>query len=157
MSPTTGYPEHHEGVRGIARNEPWLSLEEDSWPIQEAIIALTRKVMSCCTVGNPAPSVTEVWQKMKNPQVGDFVVEPWVYKRASLDKKMKSLGYLVAKRTEWAETEEEFQKYILEDPDYAEDRSTDIGWYIQYGPNPEDVCRWTNCDIYAVPFSPDEP
>jgi hypothetical protein len=32
----------------------------------------------------------------------------------------------------------------------------DHAWYVQYGNDPGDVCRWVNCDFLAIPTDPRE-
>jgi len=66
------------------------------------------------------------------------------------------MGYFLAEREEWAQTDESWGSFKAGEVEAGyevseEDRITDKASYIQYGPNPEDVCRWTNCRVWAIP------
>jgi len=148
---TTQLLEPHEGVRGVAR---------DSDPILESVAAsklvanLGRHLYSATLVGNQAPKVTRLDARMHAPEVGDVIVVLDATYSSDPDTIWKSVGYLVARREEWATTREVWDQEKLEDPD-ANRWVEHEAWYIQYGPAPEDICRWTNCSVIAVPNADD--
>src|SRR5215467_3292917 len=146
------YQQPREDVVGIDRTgDDLLSLDERAVAHWNALIAMAKHLRTACGVGNPAPIVADIGKRIHNPQVGDLVVECtrviWGHRRTSDDDRLKGLGYLVEHRTEWAHTDDEWQRALTEDGYEADERPTDEAWYVQYGPDPGDVCRWTNCDF----------
>ena len=143
----------HEDVAGVQRDDDLLSLEESALAHRDALIAMAKHLKSTTLVGNPAPIVEEVHHRITHPRIGDLVMEVSAPYRKEVDTRVKSLGILVERRYEWWETDEEFERLKAEDPpSYTEaDRMTDEAWYVQYGPDPKDICRWTNCEFVALP------
>jgi hypothetical protein len=97
-----------------------------------------------------------MYERVRRPQVGDLVVETSTLYRAAPDGRLKSFGILLEHRDEWGETDEEWAAAKIEDDTLTEaDRTTDHAWYVQYGPEPDDVCRWVNCSFITVPIDLD--
>jgi hypothetical protein len=73
--------------------------------------------------------------------------------RSDVERRTMGFGILIAHREEWAQTDEEYQQSIDAGEVGADDkRWRDSAWYVQYGPQPDDVCRWVNCSFIAVPI-----
>jgi hypothetical protein len=141
--------------QGTPRSEPWLSLEDDEQQVRRLIARLAHETWESVCVGNPAPIVADRADRMRHPQPGDLVVEHSALYLASystdpaIEHVYKGVGYLVAVQEEPFYSEEA----IAHAPDdyTEEDRAmTEKVWYVQYGPDPEDVCRWVNCDFVAI-------
>ena len=148
----------HEGVRGTLRNaDDLLSLDDRAVSVRSILIGLASHLYSATLVGNPAPKVADMYERISTPKVGDLVVEMTAMYGTDVDRKVKGFGVLIDHRTEWASTDAEWEAYAAENPDDAasDGRWPDEAWYVQYGPQPEDVCRWTNCRFIVVPC-PDE-
>lgn len=153
----------HENIIGVDRSDSWLlSLDEQAVAHREVILALAEHVWSACLVGNPAPSVKRMYERLSRPAPGDLV---YVYDgtlRPDVETRTKALGCLIDRRTEWWITHAEHEAGWAEHrddydnrADYDSDRSVETAaWYVQYGPAPADVCRWTNCSVRVVPSDP---
>lgn len=155
------YPDHHEGITGRPLDpDGLLSLDMRAVPGREAVAALAKHLMTACMVGRPAPIVAAMGQRLRTPAPGDLVIERGrgMSRRSDLDTRIKALGYLIEHRDEWYDSAADWRAFELEDPDNAteDNRSRDHAWYIQYGPDPADVCRWTNCDFLMVPIGLDD-
>lgn len=151
------YKQPHEGITGADRGgDDLLSLDMSAVAHRDAIIAIARHLRSACLVGHPAPIVERMSQRMRNPRPGDLVFEPTMSASRRVDTRIKALGYLIEKRIEWRRTDEEWAADKTEDGGLTdEDRMTDKVWYVQYGSNPVDVCRWTNCTFEMIPVDLD--
>lgn len=148
----------HEDVRGVDRTgNDFLSLDESGVYHRDVLMALARHFYAAIRVGDPAPVVQRMYVDVVNPKVGDLVVENAKgFYAKDLDTRIKALGFLVERRREWWQTDEEYQKALDAgemDPD--DERPTDEAWYVQYGPNPGDICRWANCNFIAIPVGGD--
>lgn len=147
----------HEDITGTLRDDDdLLSLDERAMPVRAALVILTRHLSTATLVGNPAPVVARMSDRLRTPQVGDLVAESTTLMRAgarSHEDWYRGFGYLVEHRIEWWTTDEQWEADNAED-EYlkTEDRMTDHAWYVQYGPDPADVCRWVNCDFLVVPI-----
>jgi len=162
------YPDHREGIAGqnLVGTDAGaiVSLEDDAWPVREAIVSMARHLWSAVHVGHPAPIVEDMRRRMDAPRPGDLVVEhsalatiaysPERDTEERQDSRIKGLGYLITTRIEWFDSAADWAAHASEYPEDAteDNRSTDDAWYVQYGPNPEDVCRWTNCSFVLVPI-----
>jgi hypothetical protein len=149
----------HEDIAGTDRTgNDLLSLEPSAQAHRDALIALTRHLHTATLVGNPAPVVQRMCERIYSPQPGDLVVESSAgMHSADPKRRATALGYLVEKRREWWHTDEEWEQYKTEDGFVTDDdRMVDTAWYIQYGPNPGDIFRWVNCSFLVVPVDPDE-
>lgn len=134
-----------------------LSLEDDAVPARRAIYALSWHLQRATLVGDPAPIVAEMHDRMRHPQVGDLVVECTRGHYAAHAERgdwYRGIGILLAVQHEWLSTDEEWAA----DPDSAfeDNRAADEWAYVQYGPAPEDVCRWGNCEFMMVPWAKDQ-
>ncbi|MFD3523860.1 hypothetical protein [Streptomyces sp. NPDC058653] len=154
-SATTRYPKPREGVTGTERAEDdLLAIDDKSIARRLLTIGTVDALYAACLVGNPTPKVADMYARMTAPRPGDLVMELSTLRRKrEPDSLIKGFGILVDCREEWASTDEEWAAETASDQDLdpIRDRMTDRAWYIQYGPNAEDVCRWVNCEFIAVP------
>lgn len=165
------YPQPREGISGTDRDDDLLSLEEAAIPRRLLMAGMAKCLRDAVLVGNQAPSVARMWQRMKTPRPGDLVIETSTFYRRDEDDRIKAMGILVDHRTEWWQTDEEwaaeiaqeraaYEEFLLGsysqpgdgpfDPSTCE-RRTDHAWYVQYGPQAGDICRWVNCDFMMIP------
>ena len=163
------WPQPHEGITGTNRDGWLLSLDERAVPHREALIMMARHLRGATLVGNPAPVVRRMGERLIRPQPGDLVVSDEVlHGRRDLDSRIKGLGIFLAGRREWAETDAEWEAFCEEEraassltPDdltlicSEENRCTDTVYYIQYGPAAGDVCRWSNSSCTVLPVQVD--
>ena len=146
----------HEGVAGIDRDDWLLDLDMRALPHRDALASVAYNLQQASLVGNPAPIVKRIWDRISKPKIGDLVVEStyWFPNRDE-DHRAKSLGILVAKRSEWACSDDEWAKTVAEeDPEITAMEGRPIesdAWYIQYGSKAADICRWSNCTFIAIP------
>lgn len=104
-----------------------------------------------------------MYERISHPQRGDLVLVMDSLMRRDDDTKLKGLGILLDHRDEYFQTDEEWQEMLKEEKAVGYDsskepRQTDHFWYIQYGQDAEDICRWTNCTVLTVlthPFNVD--
>lgn len=154
---TEPWKQPHEDIRGVRHDNDLISIDESAIAHRTALIRMARHLQTVCMVGQPAPVVARMWERISNPRPGDLVVESTaIYgeRPERRDQRVKGLGYLLERRREWWHTDDEWAQLIAEDPHaYGEDdpRPTDDVWYVQYAPNPEAVCRWTNCSFIMLP------
>lgn len=119
----TGYPQPHAGIDGTPRTDPLLSLDDGD--IERVRRAVVDRVSSMSFWGRCAP-----------PRPGEFAVEETVLLGWAGGNWYQGFGILLARRRER--------------PCDADPR-TEEAWYIQYGPRPDDVCRWANSSFAAIP------
>lgn len=159
------YPQPHEGIVGRdLAGSMLLSLDEQAQQHRDALIAMARHLRTATLVGDPAPVVKRMYGRITKPQVGNLVVEESRGMHArDRETRTKAFGILIAERKEWYETDAEWAEIRREQIDCYEseadadaDRSKDHAWYVQYGPAPKDVCRWTNCSFLVLPLDPRE-
>lgn len=81
-------------------------------------------------VGHPAPVVAQMRAQMDSPSPGDRVVVMDHIYGNNADLKWKSSGVLLS-----VEFDEELGQV----------------WSVKYGPNDDDICRWSNCTVQAIP------
>ncbi len=152
------YPQPREGIVGARHDPPGLlSLDGVAVPYRDAIVAMVRHLGSTTVVGRPAPIVAGIDKRMSEPEVGDYVVEVtgagW-----SKDprRRLMAFGVLLARRQEWATSDADWAAEVAADHGLMDDdRVREDAWYVQYGPEPEDVCRWTDCDFRMAPVTVD--
>lgn len=140
----------HVGVRGDAR-------DADDFPagVYKAEVGRLASLLWTMTlVGNPSPAVREQHSRMRSPRTGDRVVVLDATYGAQPERLAKAVGYLVGRRDEWTETDEEWEASIADEFDDQE-RFAEPAWYVQYGPNAGDVCRWTNCNVVSIEAASD--
>lgn len=146
-----------EGVSGLDQDSDLLSLDHDAMEHRLALMIMANHLKSAVLVGNAAPIAQEIWERIRNPRIGDLVVEMTALSPRHPENRVHGLGILVERRTEWWETDEEWEQLKAEDGFMTdEDRRTDEAWYVQYGPRAKDICRWTNCMFTAIPLNPHE-
>ena len=145
-------PQPHEDIQGVDRSGSWLlALGEPAVAHRDALIALAMHLYQAVLVGNPAPRVARMYKRISCPQVGDLVVVRDGV-RGDVERRSKSLGFLVANRVEWGQTDDEWEAELAGgDVDASERGVEPDAWYVQYGSAPVDVCRWTNCSLITVP------
>lgn len=143
------YPKHFEGVTGTLRDEDdLLSLSDQALKRRRMMMDLAYVLYSATMVGDPAPKVADMYRRISNPVPGDLVLETSSFRRGE----MKAFGILLAKRDEYWHTDEQWEEDLADGAYYASDtRPTEDIWYVQYGPNPDDICRWHNCSFIMVP------
>lgn len=150
------YKQPHEDIVGIDRSGDWLlSLNKKAVAHRDALIAMAAHLYAATLVGNPAPVVRRMADRIRVPQIGDLVVEDGArYPRRDPEGTRRTgFGYFVARRVEWAESDEDYAAYLVKEPsevDYP--RGTDTAWYVQFGPEPQRICRWVNCSFITVPI-----
>jgi hypothetical protein len=151
-------PQPREGITGTLRDEDdLLSLDEKAIPRRAMMCAMAKCLQRAVTVGQPAPVVQRMSERMRHPQPGDLVVETSRMGRQHPD--VEAFGILLAHRREWWSTDAEWAAEMAGEPEElrgTDNRPTDHAWYVQYGPRPEDVCRWVNCEFIAIPLDPRE-
>ncbi|HEY6493305.1 MAG TPA: hypothetical protein VIZ43_08540 [Trebonia sp.] len=173
MSETNGksYPQPHEGITGTLRDQDdLLSLEGKAVAVRKMMAGLASVLRNAVMVGQPAPVVQRMSERMRDPQPGDLVTETSTMGRKA-DDWFKGFGILIAHRLEWWTTDAEWEQSVAEEracheeflrgpyahpgdadePWEPDERLTDHAWYVQYGPGPGDVCRWVNCEFTVVP------
>ena len=73
---TAALPQPWEGVTGTARDsDDLLSLEEEAMPRRRRMVMTALLLRKATLVGNQAPVVTKIFDRMSDPQPGDLVVE----------------------------------------------------------------------------------
>lgn len=146
----------HEGIVGLNRpDDLLLNTSTSALDMRKTVMFLTYNLHRALYRGPRYQNAAG----MEEPSVGDLVVVTdylpqmdHASERAPMERILHSLGYLVDYRLEWWHTDEEWQQ-LLNDGDYEpdEDRPTDWGYYVQYGRDPKDICRWVDCGILRVP------
>jgi hypothetical protein len=164
--------EPHEGIIGTERDDDLLDLAPEALRRRLIMCAMARAFHDAILVGNPVPIVKWMSERFRssllgphNFQPGDLLIESTtLYGGDHREMWMRGFGTYITDRQEWATPIEEYEEWIAEQKAYYEDsplnfhpedyvRHTDHAWYIQYGSNPGDVCRWTNCSFSVVPTS----
>jgi len=155
MNERRRFKQPHEDVTGFDRSDnDLLSLDERAVAHRDALIYLLGHLRSACMVGHPAPVVERMYRRMRSPRSGDLVVA-YMANMRDPNNRLKGFGYLIEKRVEWWETDAEWETTKAEDGYLTDaDRLTEEVWYVQYGPDPADVCRWANSDFTMVPIEP---
>lgn len=164
------YPQPREGIHGTDMADSWLlSLDEQAIPHREALLNLALHLRTAIMVGNPAPVVRRMGDRMRHPQPGDLACSTDVLYRRDPDDRLKGLGIFLGEREEWATTDAEWRSFCNHerahwagDPDADEmtalttsldNRARDRAYYLQYGPSAADICRWTNSEAMMIPVT----
>jgi hypothetical protein len=151
---TSNYKQPHEGIVGMDRTgDPLVTLDDELLPVRAALITVSGHLQTATQVGNPAPVVQRMNERLRSPQVGDLVVEQGKAAFMRAADWYRGFGYLVERRREWWVTDEEWEAEKREDETLSDaNRSVDEAWYIQYGSDAGDVCRWTDCSFRVIPI-----
>lgn len=123
---------------GVQRDDDLLALADAAVAHRRALVTLAHTVLSFAHVGGTSPVCQDIWTRMRTPVPGDFVVE-WtkgMSPRADRDTMVQANGILLGHQRE----------------QIGDGESEDV-WYVQYGPAPEDVCRWVNAEFFAFPIN----
>lgn len=160
------WPEPHEGIIGVARTEDdLLDLTVEALARRKIMCAMACALSQTMPFGDTPSGPAQIAKRLRSPQIGDLVVESTaLYDYPPGDRHHKGFGILLCVRTEWWDTQEVHDAHVAEERSYYEKhddleeyvpdpRPTDTAWYIQYGSNPEAVCRWTNCSFTALPLN----
>lgn len=135
-----------------------LALDEASLAWRRMLTLLAHELHNAVLVGNPAPKVRRIYERISDPQVGDFVYESTTLRRDDSEVWVRGSGFLTAITDEPLCTDEQWEQYKREEP-YLTDEDRDYGtervWYVRYGPSEQDVCRWVNASFLVVPMNPD--
>lgn len=145
------YKQPREDIRGEVRDGGLLSLDDAALPARNLLVIVAHHLAGACLVGNPAPMVAGLSERIRNPQLGDLV-----YETSTLFRREhpggNAFGYLVEHRREWWSTDQDWAQELVDDPSIGDEpRPVDTAWYVQYGPDPADICRWVNCEFHAIP------
>lgn len=157
------WPQPHEDVKGTERTrDDLLNLTEPAMHRRVAILNIARELWRAALQGAHSESGRDLYQRMTNPGIGDLVVET-VGMRHPLKRDSQGdvravtcFGILLGSRTEWACTDEDWQRYREEGaadgyPMPDDSRMTTEASYVQYGPAAADICRWVDCSLVALP------
>lgn len=160
MTLVATYPAPWQDVpAGTDRSEPWLALTPEAGECRLWLRVLGEATYhNALTAARPsaAPALNTFWTRMSSPRAGDLVMEvstPGILPMRR-DSLLKGFGFLVCEREEYVDTDDEWAKCADEYGD--QERPHDRIWYVQYGPEAADVCRWENCRFVALPKYEDE-
>lgn len=149
----TPYKQPHEDITGIDRSDSdLLSLDPQATAHRTALQAMAQYMSRVARLGNRSEVAQQMQQRIENPRPGDLVAEISVPITSRVPARPNALGYLIEQRREWGEYDTEWEQEKADDGTLDDgDRTTDTAWYIQYGPQATDVCRWTNCEFVVIP------
>lgn len=162
------YPEPHEGVQGVTRTrDDLLSLEGPAIARRMIVMDIAESLFKASLAGpvRPLSGEPSLFDQVSKPQIGDLVIERTTAFIRDPAQRARGFGILLGRRIEWACTKEQWTERCEEEAAacrehgdeegalaaLAEERLTDHAWYIQYGSDAADICRWTNCMFYRVP------
>lgn len=162
------YSEPHEGVQGVTRTrDDLLSLEDAAIARRMIVMDLAEELfkVSLAAPVRPWNGEPSLFDRISKPKIGDLVIERTSAFIREPGHRSRGFGILLGKRIEWACTKAEWAERCEEQAAsyrehgneemalevLAEERLTDHAWYIQYGSDAGDICRWTNCMFYTVP------
>jgi hypothetical protein len=131
------HPQPHEDIRGTDREDDLLSLEEAAVPRRLMMGGMAKCLRDAVLVGNQAPVVRRMWERMKDPQPGDLVIETSTFYRRNEDDRVKAMGILVAHRVEWWQTDAEWEAEV--EQERAAHEEFLLSSYAQPGDGPSAV------------------
>jgi len=144
--------EPHEAVVGTWRPHSVLSLDDAAIPFRDALLRMAYHLRTAITVGHPAPVVERMETRIRRPQPGDLVAEAdALMQRSTPEQRLHGLGILIETRVELMFTEQERREILAAGGAGDEGEVTAVAAYLQYGPKPEDICRWTDFDLIVLP------
>lgn len=162
----------YEGINGTARTgDDLLSLEDEAIAVRKVLVNLMTVIRKTTLVGQPAPIVRDISDRMGHPVPGDLVVEASTTLHRQTGDWYRGFGILLEHRREWWETDADWEVMVAQgradheeflrgpyahpgdadEPWEPDERRTDDAWYVQYGPGERDICRWVNCEFMMVP------
>ena len=153
----------NEGVTGTLRSDDLLSLADEAVNRRAIMMAMGYSYYRLALDGLFGKGGGgRAWVRCQKVQPGDLVMESMRGVLSLRDNGCdpRAFGILLDRRNEWAHTDEEWQDYLTSEGHAAdEERETrpvehDV-FYVQYGPQPDDICRWMNCTFIALPTSLD--
>jgi hypothetical protein len=128
--------------------DPLVSLDPALARLREAI-AETQHAYWRLTGLLSAP-IGAKWSKRRcEPRTGDLVYVVDALRHPDPDTRQKGFGYLVVAREEEMYDDETWERIKNQFRDDGPPPREPI-FYVQYGPDPEDVCRWSNASCFAV-------
>lgn len=140
-----------ERLRGTDRSgDPLLSLDGACIPLRRLL--LSSLWYTNYLYGMAGSPIGIDWQRrMRRPQVGElcFVTDHAISPGAGDDTIAKSFGYFLGEQREPVYDEKEWAE-VQDQYDDRKDCPTERVFYIQYGPAPDDVCRWANADHQVI-------
>jgi hypothetical protein len=149
---TEAWPQPYEGINGTVRDgDDLLSLEDEAMPRRRMMIMIGLNLRRATLVGNPAPIVAAMNERLSHPQPGDLVFETTTARRAGSEH--RGFGILLEHRREWCSTDEDWARDTADEPGELrgdDNRPADDAWYVQYGPGERDIARWTNAECAAI-------
>lgn len=144
----------YENVIGNDRpQDDLLEMNDRALLRRSLMLNLASAFLDSVVPGSSAMGNQELYSRMSTPRIGDLVMENTTAQNREADLKTRAMafGILLDHRREWAHTDAQWVQYCTENPDTEpEDRPSCAAWYIQYGPNAKDVCRWHNCAFWTV-------
>ncbi|AYD81388.1 hypothetical protein SEA_JUSTBECAUSE_233 [Streptomyces phage JustBecause] len=163
MLTESSWPQPHENVRGVDRTrDDLLSLEGPAVRRRAVILTIAYQLWQATLRGAHTEQGRAAYDRMDNPRMGDLVAELGTARRPrceTQDEKnsmVEGFGIFLGEREEWTCSHEEWRADVersrQEGEAYTlEDRATVKAMYVQYGPAAQDVCRWVNCSVMALP------
>lgn len=128
---------------GVDRADPLLSLEDDAQHVRRALLTMARHLWSTTLWAHSAPLGVEQFDRMRAPRPGDYVAEHSAAFRAAAGhdtgRWYHGFGVLIEARRESA-------------PGVVDAAGGEV-FYVQYGPAAEDVVRWENAEMLAIPLA----
>ncbi len=145
------YPEHHDMTGLDVPDRAGDPLVTGDQAVVDLLVRVAYNTHTR-TGMRSAPIGEALRDRINNPRPGDPVYVPdSLARRQDDDGRRKGVGYLVVQRTEWFHTEQRWADGAADE--WAGDpRPTDRVFYVQYGPDPGDICRWENARCYALPL-----
>jgi hypothetical protein len=163
MLTESSWPQPHENVRGIDRTrDDLLSLEGPAVRRRAVILTIAYQLWQATLRGAHTEQGRAAYERMDTPRTGDLVAElgtarrPRFETQAEKNAMVEGFGIFLGEREEWTCSHEtwgaEVEQARREGSEYTlADRATTTAMYVQYGPAAQDVCRWVNCSVMALP------
>lgn len=148
-----------ERLHGIDRtDDPLLSLDESFLPFR--VLVMSSQWYATYLFGMAGAPIGIDWQRRyREPKPGElcFATDWAINSRADADTLMKSFGYFLGEQQEPIYDDETWAK-VQDQYGDRKDCPTERVFYIQYGPKPDDVCRWEDarCQVIATRAISDE-
>lgn len=146
-----------ERLLGTDRSaDPLLTLDEAFLPFR--VLVMNSQWYATYLFGMAGSPLGREWQRRyRKPEPGDlcFATDHALYShtdpRFNADTLMKSFGYFLGEQREPIYDDETWAR-VREQYGDRKDCPTERIFYLQYGPKPDDVCRWENasCQVIAT-------